>query len=58
VQQDIDTGLNGYAVGCGDEFPVSDKTDLMRVLDDPLRVGSGQVVAEEENACPKPGGVG
>ena len=58
VQQSIDIGLDGDAVGGGDELTVGDEADLVGVLDNPLGVGGGEVVPEPEDARAEPGGVG
>ena len=46
----INTGLNANDVRRGDKFAVGDEPHLVRVGDDPLSVGGGEVGAKPKNA--------
>ncbi len=57
LQQRIHAGLNADGIGRGDELPVSGQPHLAGVGDDPLRVGSGQIVAEQQRPRSQPRGI-
>ncbi len=57
VHQRIHAGLNAHRVRRGNELTISNKPQLVGVRNKPLRIGGGNVVAQQDNSRPEPGSV-
>ncbi len=58
LRQRVNAGLDAHVVRRGDELPIGDQPHLVGMGNNPLGIGSGQVVAQQEHARPQPGGIG